>query len=234
MGEYTVTKLVMFVCFEQIQQICMRLETDIFIIELIYIYIFTNSLFSPRLESIRKGESRWKKVCQKEYSNWPSTSLGQQRQTSVWTVVNHPLPQLAIRQTRTRRKKESAKNILGIGTWNLVNEQLFPFPGRDQIVLNGNNTSMRANSPSLVLWDFLSVKDNQRSTTVSNHADIRIYIFSNLFVIFNNREQSNSVILGGRRVLSKRIALWTTRSSRKCGKQAAHPLLDRTYSNQCK
>lgn len=39
MGEYMVTKLVVFVCFEQIQQICMRLETDIFIIELIYIYL---------------------------------------------------------------------------------------------------------------------------------------------------------------------------------------------------
>lgn len=207
MGEYTVTKLVVFVCFEQIQQICMRLETDIFIIELIYIYLQI-PFFLLVWNRLEKEKAVEKKVCQKEYSNWPSTSLGQQRQTSVWTVVNHPLPQLAIRQTRTRRKKESAKNILGIGTWNLVNEQLFPFPGRDQIVLNGNNTSMRANSSSLVLrWDFLSVKDNQRSTTVSNHADIRIYIFSNLFVIFNNREQSNSVILGGRRVLSKRIAL---------------------------
>lgn len=46
MGEYTVTKLVVFVCFEQIQQICMRLETDIFIIEFIYIYIYKFPFFS--------------------------------------------------------------------------------------------------------------------------------------------------------------------------------------------
>lgn len=82
MGEYTVTKLVVFVCFEQIQQICMRLETDIFIIELIYIYLQI-PFFLLVWNRLEKEKAVEKKVCQKEYSNWPSTSLGQQRQTSV-------------------------------------------------------------------------------------------------------------------------------------------------------
>lgn len=131
--------MIAFDCFEQIQQICMQRWTDIyiyiFIIELI-IYLRISFLFFPprpedrfkKEETAEKRRVKKKKFAKRNIPIGPPWGLlGQQRQTSVWTVVNHPLPQLAIRQTRTRRKKESAKNILGIGASNLVNEQLFPF-----------------------------------------------------------------------------------------------------------